>query len=62
MTGPVYTVTNTWEPGRNVLASKQNKVGADIISKYDYVVNAHGQRTSVATSGTEFMALGLPIH
>ena len=56
MIGPVHTVTNTWEPDRNVLASKQNKVRTDIISKYDYAVNATRQRTSIATSGTAFPA------
>ncbi len=56
-TGPVHTVTNTWEPTRNVLASKQNKAGTAVISQYDYTVNAIGQRTGVNTSGTAFPAL-----
>jgi RHS repeat-associated protein len=40
-----------------VLASKQNKVGTDVISQYDYTVNALGQRTRVNTSGTAFPAM-----
>lgn len=57
VTGPVHTTSNTWEPTRNVLASKQNKVGTDVISQYDYTVNGIGQRTGVNTSGTAFPAL-----
>lgn len=54
--GAVHTVTNLWEPTRNVLASKQNKVGTNVVSQYDYTVNSIGQRTAVATSGTVFPA------
>jgi hypothetical protein len=32
--GAVHTVTNTWEPTRDVLASKQNKVGSSVISQH----------------------------
>ena len=35
MTGPIHTVTNTYEPNRDILASKQNKAGIAIVSKYD---------------------------
>jgi len=52
--GPIHTVTHTYEPNRDVLASKQNKVGTSVISQYDYTVNAIGQRTAVATRGTAF--------
>jgi len=52
--GAVHTVTNTYEPNRNVLASKQNKVGTTVVSQYDYTVNAIGQRTNLATSGSAF--------
>ena len=34
-----------------------NKVGTTVISQYDYSVNALGQRTAVATSGTAFPAM-----
>ena len=57
VSSPIHTATNTWEATRNVLASKQNKVGTDVISQYDYSVNAIGQRTALATSGTAFPAL-----
>ena len=53
----MHTVTNAWEPTRDVLDTKQNKVGTTIISKYDYAVNAIGQRTGVTTTGTAFPAL-----
>ena len=56
VTGPVHTVTSTYEPTRDILASKENKAGTTIISKYDYTVNGIGQRTNVSTSGTAFPA------
>ena len=56
-TGPIHTVTNLYEPNRDVLDLKQNKVGTTVISNYDYAVNAIGQRTGVATSGTAYPAL-----
>jgi RHS repeat-associated protein len=56
VSGPIHTVTNTWEPNRDVLDVKQNKVGTSVISSYDYAVNAIGQRTGVTTSGTAFPA------
>jgi RHS repeat-associated protein len=57
VSGPVHTTTHTWEPNRDVLDLKQNKVGTSIVSSYDYAVNAIGQRTGVATSGTAFLAV-----
>jgi RHS repeat-associated protein len=54
VTGPAHTVTNTWENTRDVLARKQNAVGAAVISAYDYSVNALGQRTEVAKTGSAF--------
>jgi hypothetical protein len=36
---------------------KQNKVGTSVISSYDYSVNAIGQSTGVANSGSAFSAL-----
>jgi RHS repeat-associated protein len=56
VTGPVHTVTNTWEPNRDVLATKQNKAGSNVISQYNYAVNAIGQRSGVTTSGSAFPA------
>ena len=56
VTGPIHTATNIWEPNRDVLDYKQNKVGSTVISQYDYAVNAIGQRESVATSGSAFPA------
>jgi len=54
VTGPAHTVTNIWEPTRDVLTRKQNMVGAAIISAYDYTVNALGQRTNVGNTGSAF--------
>ena len=52
--GPVHTVDNVWEPDRDVLDFKENKVGTTTVSKYDYGVNELGQRVTVAQSGTAF--------
>ena len=54
VTGPIHTVTNIWEATRDVLDTKENKVGSTVISNYDYAVNAIGQRTGVTTSGSAF--------
>jgi RHS repeat-associated protein len=54
VTSPAHTVTNTWENTRDVLARKQNAVGASVISAYDYSVNPLGQRTEVAKTGSAF--------
>jgi len=54
VTGPAHTVTNIWAPDRDVLLTKENKVGSTVISRFEYGVNALGQRTNVATSGTAF--------
>jgi RHS repeat-associated protein len=54
VTGPVHTVTNTWEGTRDVLDKKENKVGATNISTYDYSVNSIGQRSAVDVSGSAF--------
>lgn len=61
---PARTVTNTWDPERDILSSKENKVGASTVSSYDYSVvdqdtkragvNDAGQRTGVATGGSAF--------
>ncbi|MDR3229196.1 MAG: hypothetical protein LBT53_07280 [Puniceicoccales bacterium] len=53
--------SNTYEPNRDVLTSKQNRitVGASantIASQYDYTVNSIGQRTARSQSGTAFVA------
>jgi hypothetical protein len=55
--GPIHTVINEWEPTRDVLDTKTNKLAITVISKYDYAVNAIGQRTGVATSGTAYPAV-----
>ena len=57
--GPIHTVTNTYEPNRAVLATKQNRVTTGpntnaIVSQYDYTVNALGQRTTRTQTGTAF--------
>jgi RHS repeat-associated protein len=56
VTGPVHTVDNAWEHDRDVLDVKENKVGATTVSRYDYVVNELGQRTTVSQTGTAFAA------
>lgn len=54
---PTEQPVPTWAPDRDVLLSKQNKIGTTVISHYDYTVNALGQRTAVATSGTAFPSM-----
>jgi RHS repeat-associated protein len=54
VTGPIHDVVNTYEPNRDVLDIKTNKLAITVISKYDYAVNQIGQRSGVATSGTAF--------
>ena len=54
VTGPIHTVTNTWEENRTVLDLKANKVGSTVVSSYDYGVNAIGQRSGVVASGSAF--------
>ena len=56
VTGPIHTVINTWEANRDVLDIKENKVGSNVISRFDYTVNSLGQRTGVVTSGAVFPA------
>ena len=47
ITGPAHTVTNTWEPTRNVLATKINATTAGAVSSFRYTVNDIGQREAV---------------
>ena len=54
--GPAHTVENTYDPTRDVLLTKENKVGTTVVSGYTYSVNAIGQRTDVSQSGTAFAA------
>ena len=54
VTGPAHTVTNSYDPTRNVLLNKENKAGTTIVSNYAYDVNAIGQRTDVSQSGSAF--------
>ena len=57
VTGPSHTVTNVWEPNRDVLDTKTNADRASTpatVSAFNYGVNNLGQRTGVATSGSAF--------
>jgi RHS repeat-associated protein len=51
---PSHTVTNTWEANRDVLDLKENQTAAGLVSGFDYGVNAIGQRTALAASGSAF--------
>jgi RHS repeat-associated protein len=58
---PVPSIRPSADPStlgsaHDALASKQNKVGADVISQYDCTVNDLGQRTALNTSGTAYPA------
>jgi YD repeat-containing protein len=54
--GAQLTVTNTWEPNRDVLDVKENRIPSTTppISRFDYGVNNIGQRTGVVTTGSAF--------
>ena len=54
VTSGTRTVTNQWETSRDILDFKENKDDSTLISKYDYLVNKIGQRTSVTASGSAF--------
>ena len=56
VTGPAHTVTNTWDTTRDLLQTKENKVGGSNVSTYDYAanLNALGQRGGVDVSGSAF--------
>lgn len=54
VTGPVHTVTNTYEENRDVLDRRDNKVGTTVVSAYDYGVDTIGHRTGVLQSGIAF--------
>lgn len=55
--GPAHTVTNTWELDRDVLDVKENKAGSTVISRFDYTVNAIGQRTALSQTGSAFASV-----
>jgi RHS repeat-associated protein len=52
VTGPAHTVTNDYDPDRNVLLTKSNTKATDntVISSVNYIVNTLGQRTKRTTS------------
>jgi RHS repeat-associated protein len=54
ITGGMNTVTNTWDPYRDILDLKENKTGNYNNSIYDYSVNDLGQRYQVDVSGGAF--------
>lgn len=47
VSGPIHTVTNTWETNRDALDLKQNKVGISVISSCRDILNVIGQRTGL---------------
>ena len=53
ITGPVHTVTNTFEANRDALLTKANRRNSDAsdISSIGYTVNAIGQRTHATRTG-----------
>ena len=56
LTSPVHVATRTYEPDRDALDIVENKTGSTTVSKFDYTVNAIGQRIARAQSGTAFAA------
>ena len=58
--GPVHNVVNHWEPTRDVLDWKDNRDTLNVTqAKFDYGVNAIGQRFSGLESGTHLVGPGL---
>lgn len=56
VSGPAHTVSKTWESQRDVLNQISNEIAGSPVSRYTYTVNALGQRTAVATTGSAFGA------
>ncbi len=56
LTSPVHVATRSYEANRDALDIIENKVGAISVSKFDYLVDAVGQRTQRAQTGTAFAA------
>jgi RHS repeat-associated protein len=55
ITSPAHTVSNAYEPDRNILRSKVNKkLDTTPVSSYFYTMNHYGQRIGVATGGIAF--------
>ena len=48
--------TYTYEPNRNLRTRINNQFNAGLVSRYDYVYDALGRRTSVANTGSAFSA------
>lgn len=48
------TVSNVWEPNRDVLDRKENKLSGNFVSWYDYTVNSMGRRSNVQEQGTAY--------
>ncbi|MBN8457991.1 MAG: RHS repeat-associated core domain-containing protein [Verrucomicrobia bacterium] len=51
---PALVATRTWDTTRDVLLAIGNKAGGTVRSSYTCTVNDIGQRTAVATGGSEF--------
>lgn len=54
MVGTGYQVIHSYEPHRDLLTQTKNKLGAEILSQYDYVFDVLGRKISVANSGIAF--------
>ncbi len=57
-TGAGQSTTYAYEPKRNVKTSVENRFDGAVVSKYDYVYDHAGRRTSVVNSGAAFAANG----
>ena len=49
--------TTTYEPHRNLIATVENAHSNNVISRFDYVSDAIGRRTSITRSGSAFSSL-----
>ncbi len=57
-TGAGQSTTHAYEPKRNVKTSVENRFDGAVISKYAYVYDQAGRRTSVVNSGAAFAGNG----
>ncbi|MBN2235877.1 MAG: hypothetical protein JW706_12065 [Opitutales bacterium] len=54
VTGPVHTVTNSYESGRDVMTSKTNQAASGLVSRFGARYDALGRRVETNRSGSAF--------
>ncbi|MBN2233609.1 MAG: hypothetical protein JW706_00550, partial [Opitutales bacterium] len=54
VTGPVHTVTNSYESGRDAMTSKTNQAASGLVSRFGARYDSLGRRVEVNRSGSAF--------